>query len=79
FSGSNSTYPVYLTIGNLPKSIHRRPSEHGTVLLGYLSADKIMGSHLFHESMHTILEPLHIAREKGVEMIYGDGSVASSS
>ncbi|KDQ58817.1 hypothetical protein JAAARDRAFT_128908 [Jaapia argillacea MUCL 33604] len=57
------------------------------VLLGYLSTDKIMGSSLskaekkakmqclFHESMHTNLEPLHIAGEKGVEMICGDGSV----
>ncbi|KDQ52144.1 hypothetical protein JAAARDRAFT_92313, partial [Jaapia argillacea MUCL 33604] len=87
FSGSKSAYPVYLTIGNLPKSIQRRPSENSTVLLSYLSSDKINTSHLskaekkakmqrlFHESMRTILEPLREASVKGVEMVCGDGKV----
>ncbi|KDQ52814.1 hypothetical protein JAAARDRAFT_82834, partial [Jaapia argillacea MUCL 33604] len=87
FSGSKAAYPVYLTVGNLPKSIRRKPSEHGTVLLRYLSADKIVGSNLskeekkgkmqrlFHESMRTILEPLKEAGRLGVEMVCGDGKV----
>ena len=29
-------YPVYLTIGNLPKHIHRKPSQQGQVLLAIL-------------------------------------------
>ncbi|TFK45605.1 hypothetical protein OE88DRAFT_1740110 [Heliocybe sulcata] len=70
FSGSRQAYPVYLTIGNLPRSLRRRPSEHATMLLGYLSADKITSSkltkeekkaktqRLFHASMKLILGPL---------------------
>ena len=60
---------------------------HACVLLGYLSVDKVGRSGLsdkevrvrtqriFHESMRTILEPLHEAGKKGVEMVGGDGEV----
>jgi Plavaka transposase len=34
-------YPVYLTIGNLPKHIHQKPSQQGQVLLGYLPTSKL--------------------------------------
>ncbi|KZT19354.1 hypothetical protein NEOLEDRAFT_1077953 [Neolentinus lepideus HHB14362 ss-1] len=83
FSRSCQAYPIYLTIGNLLC----RPSEHGTMLLGYLSADKILSSkltktekkmktqHLFHASMHLILYPLRQAGIDSVEVICGDGSV----
>ena len=33
---NKSAYPVYLTIGNLPKSIRRKPSRQGQILLAYL-------------------------------------------
>ncbi|EPQ50210.1 hypothetical protein GLOTRDRAFT_50901 [Gloeophyllum trabeum ATCC 11539] len=87
FSGSKQAYPIYLTIGNLPRSLRRRPSEHATMLLGYLSTDKIISSklskeekrkktqRLFHESMRHILKPLKDAGQQGVEMICGDGAV----
>jgi hypothetical protein len=29
-------YPVYLTIGNLPKELRQKPSHHAQVLLAYL-------------------------------------------
>ena len=41
FSGSKAAYPVYLTIGNIPKSLHRKPSMHASVLVAYLSIDKM--------------------------------------
>lgn len=34
--GGKSAYSVYLTIGNLPKEIRRKPSMNGHILLAYL-------------------------------------------
>ena len=31
FSGNKSAYPVYLTLGNIPRAIHHRPSEHACI------------------------------------------------
>ncbi|KAG0702907.1 hypothetical protein DFH29DRAFT_982183 [Suillus ampliporus] len=87
FSGSKSAYPVYLTLGNISKAIHRKPSEQACVLIGYLSVDKILASHLtqkekssriqrlFHDSMRIILEPLKEAGMMGMEVTGGDGKV----
>ncbi|KAF8812629.1 hypothetical protein BYT27DRAFT_7220800 [Phlegmacium glaucopus] len=70
FSGNKSAYPVYLTIGNLPKAICRKPSKNACVPIAYLSVDKLNHSEMtelehcshvqriFHESMKTVLEPL---------------------
>ncbi|VDC04414.1 unnamed protein product, partial [Peniophora sp. CBMAI 1063] len=33
---NRSAYPVYFTISNIPKELHRKPSLQGMVLLGYL-------------------------------------------
>ena len=46
FSGGKSAYPIYLTLGNIPHSIWHKPSQQGTVLLGYLSVNKIEGRNL---------------------------------
>jgi len=35
------TYPVYLTIGNIPKHIRRKPSYQGQILLAYLPTTKL--------------------------------------
>ena len=87
FTGGKSAYPVYLTLGNLPKSIRRKPSQHACVLIGYLSVDKInrtqltkqehraRNQRLFHESMRVILAPLKKAGKEGVDMTGGDGCV----
>jgi len=39
--GSKTAYPVYLTIGNLPKDIRRKPSHRGQILLAYLPTTKL--------------------------------------
>ncbi|KAJ7440393.1 hypothetical protein B0H11DRAFT_1694814, partial [Mycena galericulata] len=41
FSRGKSTYPVYLTLGNIPKVLCRKPSQNVYVHMGYLSVDKI--------------------------------------
>ncbi|KAJ7020868.1 hypothetical protein C8F04DRAFT_1403295 [Mycena alexandri] len=87
FSGSKSAYPVYLTLGNLPKALRRKPTENACILLGYLSCDKIVrkglskqtvksrNQKLFHRSMRLILEPLIAAGKSGIEVTGGDGCV----
>jgi hypothetical protein len=87
FSGNKAAYPVYLTIGNLPKSIWRKPSQQGCILLGYLSVEKIRQKNmtdidyrsriqrLFHESMKIILEPLKEAGEKGIKIRNSQGEI----
>jgi hypothetical protein len=81
FSGSKSAYPVYLTLGNIPRAIHCKPSQQACVLIGYLSVEKILGSkptkkdkfsciqHLFHDSMRTILGPLKGVGRTGMEVM----------
>ena len=41
FLGNKSAYPVYLTLGNIPRAIRRRPSKHACILLGYLPVSKV--------------------------------------
>ncbi|THU83762.1 hypothetical protein K435DRAFT_618543, partial [Dendrothele bispora CBS 962.96] len=87
FSGGKSAYPVYLTLGNIPKAMRRKINQRACVLLGYLLVDKVgkdgdtatelklRSYQLFHDSMRLILEPLIEAGRNGVEMIGGDGVV----
>ena len=87
FSGNKAAYPVYLTVGNIPKATQWKPSKHACVLIAYLSVDKIDHSRmndqehrsrvqcLFHESMCIVLEPFIDAGTNGVEMSSSDGAV----
>ncbi|KAI0078950.1 hypothetical protein K474DRAFT_1593052 [Panus rudis PR-1116 ss-1] len=82
--GNKTAYPVYLTIGNLPKEIRRKPSQRSHILLGYLPAAKLDSitnqasrrrclANLFHASMRIVFSPMKKAGEKGVAMTSGDG------
>ncbi|KAG1812790.1 uncharacterized protein BJ212DRAFT_1448021 [Suillus subaureus] len=87
FSGSKSAYPMYLTLGNIPRAIRCKPSQQACILVGYLSMDKISNSKLskkekmsriqclFHDSMCTILEHLKEAGHTRMDMVCGDGKV----
>ena len=90
FSGNKAAYPVYLTIGNILKSLRCKPKARACVLIAYLSVDKmsekglskkalrLRNYELFHRSMTTVLGPLKIAgnpKGDGVEMVSGDGAV----
>ena len=83
---NKSAYPVYLTIGNLPKSIRRKPSKQGQILLAYLPTSRLLHiankaarrrtqTNLFHACMNFILTPLKIAGIEGIEIIDGAGMV----
>lgn len=90
FSGNKSAYPVYLTLGNIPKALRRKPGSRACVLIAYLSVDKpvkaglskttlkLRNYQLFHRSMAVVLESLKAAgnpKGPGVEMVGGDGAV----
>lgn len=82
--GGKSVYPVYITIGNIPKDIRRKPSTHTQALLAYLpvsSLDHIESAtsrrravpNLFHLCMRHVLEPLEQPGRIGAMMKSGDG------
>jgi len=83
--GTKSAYPVYMTIGNIPKELRRKPSQHTHVLLGYLPTTPLhhvqnkasrrrMVANLFHYCVSRMVQPLKPAGETGTLMSSGDGS-----
>jgi hypothetical protein len=82
--GSKTAYPVYLTIGNLPKDIRCKPSRRGQILLAYLPTTKLkhvtnaaarrrMLLNLFHTCLKKILQPLEEIGVEGIVMADGKG------
>jgi hypothetical protein len=77
-------YPIYLTIGNIPKEIRRKPSRHAQLLIGYIPTTKLAGitnkaarrralANLFHACMQIVLGPINSYGETGIAMMSGDG------
>lgn len=90
FGTEKAAHPVYLTLGNIPRHIRRKPSRHACVLIGYLPTAKpnhtnvselehrSRTSRLFHDAMRIILEPLNAATKKrGEAIVCGDGQARS--
>ncbi|KAF8573203.1 hypothetical protein K439DRAFT_1625236 [Ramaria rubella] len=85
FSGDHTAYPIYMTIGNIPKAIQCKPSSGAQVLVGYLPTVDLEGSnfsenvahvarmHLFHYAMMHIVQPLIDPGKEGVLLTSGDG------
>ena len=81
-------YPVYITIGNLPKEIRRKPSMQGQILLAYLPVTKFkhvkndkarrrLQANLFHASLRFLLKPTIKPAKNGISMRTGDGVLRS--
>ncbi|KAI0370148.1 hypothetical protein BV20DRAFT_944964 [Pilatotrama ljubarskyi] len=81
---NKTAYPVYLTIGNLPKSIRRKPSRQGQILLAYLPTTRLENvtnkaqrrrilTNLFHACVGRLVEPLKKAGVQGIVLESGDG------
>lgn len=79
-----TAYPVYLTIGNIPKDIRRKPSCRAQMLIAYIPTTKLEGipnkagrrrtiTNLYHACMRVILDPIAAYGETGIEMVGGDG------
>lgn len=77
-------YPIYLTIGNIPKDIRRKPTRQAQVLIGYIPTTKFEAmtnkaarrralANLFHTCMRRVLAPIGSYGETGVAMMSGDG------
>ncbi|KAF8510439.1 hypothetical protein JB92DRAFT_2831560 [Gautieria morchelliformis] len=85
FSGDKAAWPVYLTIGNIPKATRRKVSARANILLGYLPISKLkcfsagtrkaQGSQPFHYCMCTILSRMVVAGASGVDILCADGGI----
>ncbi|KAF8056055.1 hypothetical protein FPV67DRAFT_1566591 [Lyophyllum atratum] len=83
---NKSAYPIYMTIGNIPKEIRRKPSNRAYVLLGYLpttrlenvtnkSARRRLLANLYHACMARVLAPLRSAGKDGIHMTTSDALI----
>jgi hypothetical protein len=83
-AGGQQAYPVYLTIGNISKSVRRKATRRATVILGYLPAEgfsdvtnkktrTLLRGELLHRAMRAIMEPLEETGRNGVPMWCADG------
>ncbi|THU76369.1 hypothetical protein K435DRAFT_704958 [Dendrothele bispora CBS 962.96] len=81
---NKTAYPIYLTLGNIPKEIRRKPSRRAYILLGYLPTTNLEHitniaskrrslCNLFHTCMRHIVEPLENAGIHGIIVTSGDG------
>ncbi|KAI0091143.1 hypothetical protein BDY19DRAFT_984133 [Irpex rosettiformis] len=82
--GGKSMYPVYITIGNIPKQLRRKVSQQTQILLAYLpttrlehiineAAKRRMVLNILHTALREILRPLHKAGLDGLNMTTGHG------
>lgn len=77
---------MYMTIGNISKSVRRRPSQRAWILVGYIPVPELsciskdekkreMRWNVFHTCMAKLMEPLKAVAAEGVEVVCADGGV----
>ncbi|KAG2081953.1 hypothetical protein BD769DRAFT_1633506 [Suillus cothurnatus] len=82
---NKTAYPVYLTIGNIPKEIRRKPSSGSHILLAYLPTTRLEHitnkasrhraiANLYHACLCRVLAPLKSAGSEGIFMCSSDGA-----
>ncbi|KAK1217939.1 hypothetical protein PQX77_019395 [Marasmius sp. AFHP31] len=82
--GNKTAYPVYISIGNIPKEIRRKTSRGAYLLLAYLPTSKLSHisnksarrralANLFHGCMGHVMEPLKTAGVEGIRVVDGAG------
>ena len=59
---NKTAYPVYVTIGNLPKSVCSKPSHGGQILLAYLLTTHLL--HIKNKAAHrrTLANLFHVCK-----------------
>jgi hypothetical protein len=83
---NKTAYPVYLTIGNIPKEIRRKSSRQAQILLAYLPTTRLESStnqasqccalaNIFHACLTRVVKPLETAGITGIEVTSGNGAV----
>ncbi|KAG1886982.1 hypothetical protein F4604DRAFT_1877587 [Suillus subluteus] len=73
---NKSIYPVYLTIGNIPKEIQCKPSRSAHILLAYLlSSWRQTMVNLYHACLSHVLAPLKSVGLDGLCMASEDGAL----
>ncbi|KAG8725993.1 hypothetical protein FRC10_007571, partial [Ceratobasidium sp. 414] len=83
-AGGQQAYPVYVTVGNIEKSVRRETSSKATELVAYLPVDDFehvesaaeqsrLRHTLTHRAMEKVVEPLRMASKEGVTMLCPDG------
>ncbi|EJD34589.1 hypothetical protein AURDEDRAFT_131083 [Auricularia subglabra TFB-10046 SS5] len=87
FSGEHSAYPVYMSIGNIDKSIRNQPSKRAFRLVAFLPTLKpdeaamseakarTLRHRLFHKVMELVFEPLFAAAKDGIPIPDSEGNV----
>ena len=85
FTGDKSAWPIYLTIGNIEKTVRYKPTARASILIGCIPVSKLecfskskcqfAGYQLFHNCMRSFLDPLREAGNNGVDVVCADGFV----
>ncbi|TAQ90574.1 hypothetical protein B7494_g1099 [Chlorociboria aeruginascens] len=85
--GDRVAWPVYMTIGNLPRRIRRKQTLLATLLIGLLPISKditklsdlemayIIRSEIYHKAMEIILEPLESLTKTGWNIRCADDEI----
>ncbi|KAI9451738.1 hypothetical protein BJY52DRAFT_1154329 [Lactarius psammicola] len=81
---SKSAYPIYLSIGNIPKELRSKPTQQAQMLMGYIPTTRLGQiknktarrralANLFHSCVHKLLAPIESYGVTGIAMATGDG------